>query len=740
MLSYWFFPFKIFRITFLGYTSKFERKENNMKRICYLIVPLWLMFSLFIYHSAYANVFKWMRVGKYRARVVDSGDQGQASGEDDMAFYYYDNEYRGVWDTGATHFACRDWYDENNTYHAIKLCAMGMIGINEEIETMPVPDSEGIYIRKYMRYQPPSITVDGYRLDAPFPWDKSDEVNPDYILGNTADVMVESWFNLSMGLTIHQRAFSWSQINHDDYDIREFTITNTGNVDLDDEIELPDQTIEGFYFLRNIRTGHGYQQWNWRHEYGGCPGDTLRLVYVYPHRDQGTATDNLGEMRSSGFPRSAYWRGEAHLHVDTSPTDKTDDITQPQMTGEENVNCSWLRTHGATASLSDVELIYQTMQFGFLPYNGQPYMEGTYPNTHHSLSMDMLDMKTTRECPWQRGSHDVASGPYTLKPGESIRIVWSDVMGTISPEKAWEIGKAWQDGTCTWDGPDDLAEYYPAFGRYPELAPTANDQAKDRWIFSGKDSLFINAWAAQWNTRNDYEVPIAPSPPSVEVNSRPDRIEITWGNESESASDFAGYRVYRAVGSPYYDAEDDVVVGKWEPIFECGEGTANNLTHSYDDATAERGKAYFYYVTAFDDGIQNETDARGQKESLESGQYLNQTTRAAYLTRPAGTLSSVRVVPNPFNINAAELQYIGEPDKIMFLDIPPVCTIKIYSESGDLVKTLEHTDGSGDEPWGVLLEEHLVTEIGQIIVSGIYIAHIETPTGESTAVKFVIVR
>ncbi len=76
----------------------------------------------------------------------------------------------------------------------------------------------------------------------------------------------------------------------------------------------------------------------------------------------------------------------------------------------------------------------------------------------------------------------------------------------------------------------------------------------------------------------------------------------------------------------------------------------------------------------------------------------------------------------------------------MFMDLPPECTIKIYSESGDLIKTLNHTDGSGDEPWGVLEEEQSTTESGQIIVSGIYIAYIETPDGESTFVKFAVVR
>ncbi len=98
------------------------------------------------------------------------------------------------------------------------------------------------------------------------------------------------------------------------------------------------------------------------------------------------------------------------------------------------------------------------------------------------------------------------------------------------------------------------------------------------------------------------------------------------------------------------------------------------------------------------------------------------------------------MVPNPYNIGAEDLQYVGEPDKIIFMNVPPVCTIKIYTVRGDLVKVIEHTDGSGDQPWGDIPNEHMASQSHQIPVSGLYIAYIETPEGESTIVKFAIVR
>ena len=92
------------------------------------------------------------------------------------------------------------------------------------------------------------------------------------------------------------------------------------------------------------------------------------------------------------------------------------------------------------------------------------------------------------------------------------------------------------------------------------------------------------------------------------------------------------------------------------------------------------------------------------------------------------------VLSNPFHISARDLQYgVSAPDRLMFLNIPPVCTIRIFTERGDLVHTIEHTDGSGDEAW------NSITSSRQIIVSGLYIAHFDMPDGDAIR-KFTVVR
>jgi hypothetical protein len=157
---------------------------------------------------------------------------------------------------------------------------------------------------------------------------------------------------------------------------------------------------------------------------------------------------------------------------------------------------------------------------------------------------------------------------------------------------------------------------------------------------------------------------------------------------------------------------------------------------TFDDVTAIRGFDYFYYISAYNDGSKN-PGTMNPAGPLYSSRFYTRTTEPANLKRQAGkTLADIRVVPNPYNIGARSLQFPGDEnvDKLMFYDIPGQCTIKIFTERGDLVETIEHTDGSGDQEWNSL------TSSRQVVVSGVYIAYFKTPDGRSTYRKFVIIR
>jgi hypothetical protein len=725
---------------------------------------------------------KWLRYGGYQAKIVSTGDMGEGGlGWDQSGYFPYNGfgTYEEYDDDGpafashAWYLETRNWSDEDANLWPYKMTGCGQWFSDELFTVMPVEDERGYELHQYVRYAPPSIVVDGITISDPFPFDDADHVDPDKLPGS-AYAMLESWANTDMGVTLHQKVYCWAHDKHDDYLIYDWTFINTGNVDRDAEIELPDQTLDSLFFFRQER----FHNWGaWPSAYGEKPGDTLRIMYDYPATSKSETYDVFGQPHhpGTGFLEKPVSTGCAVLHIDKSATDHSDWPAQPRMWAP--VNCDEPPFLNVPSKMSEANwiLAYEVMRDGFLNY--LPYPMPEYPDQwegmHKSVRLDETGLLDPEDHPtsWAALAYDWSAGPYTLGPGDSVRFVFALATGALSHEKAWEVGEAWEDSLAgdlwpesEWPGGD---YGLPAQFDSDEILGTdhsddANDLAKDAWVYTARDTLFRNASYAQWNLRNDFDAPIPPAAPSIEVSSGSDKITIEWGDESESYpgyEDFAGYRVYRATGNPDPRRQEEQLIGTWELIFECGAGTDNALTHSYADIYAVRGTAYYYYVAAFDDGSANGPDADSPLggKPLESGKYLNRTTIPANLTRPPGKkLSDVRIIPNPYNFGSRSIQFPGEDDKIMFYDIPPYCTIKIFSESGDLVKTIKHDNGSGDQVWGIKEEEHSfsTTGTGQVIVSGIYIVYIVVDEdyrdpdtdellykkGDHTYAKFVVVR
>jgi hypothetical protein len=124
---------------------------------------------------------------------------------------------------------------------------------------------------------------------------------------------------------------------------------------------------------------------------------------------------------------------------------------------------------------------------------------------------------------------------------------------------------------------------------------------------------------------------------------------------------------------------------------------------------------------------------------IKSSRFFAQTYAPATKKTPGADklTSNVRVVPNPYVISADpnNLLYPGEENKLAFVNIPGECTIKIYSEIGELIDTINHNDGSGAAFW------YSTTSSNQFVVSGLYIAVItDDKTGDREIVKFVVIR
>ncbi len=125
------------------------------------------------------------------------------------------------------------------------------------------------------------------------------------------------------------------------------------------------------------------------------------------------------------------------------------------------------------------------------------------------------------------------------------------------------------------------------------------------------------------------------------------------------------------------------------------------------------------------------------------GDYFEFTTQAAR-TDPAlaqSQLSRIGVVPNPYVGTASwerkTLYTTGRGDRrIDFTHLPANCTIRIYTISGQLVKTLykDSNASDGSLPWD------LISDDGMDVAYGLYIFHVDAPGIGEHVGKFAVIK
>jgi hypothetical protein len=114
------------------------------------------------------------------------------------------------------------------------------------------------------------------------------------------------------------------------------------------------------------------------------------------------------------------------------------------------------------------------------------------------------------------------------------------------------------------------------------------------------------------------------------------------------------------------------------------------------------------------------------------GQVLRRTLSGATNDLANADLSEVLVVPNPF-IAQNEITRGRGLQRILFTNLPPRATVRIYTVSGNLVRVLEHTDESGTLQWDVR------TRFDLFVASGNYYFHVTTPDGRTSLGRFAVV-
>ncbi len=146
-----------------------------------------------------------------------------------------------------------------------------------------------------------------------------------------------------------------------------------------------------------------------------------------------------------------------------------------------------------------------------------------------------------------------------------------------------------------------------------------------------------------------------------------------------------------------------------------------------DDTDDPNGYAY---QPVYDTGH----DATGERPAIIPGLAIKWVSTEATTVVAEWDLSNVHTVPDPY---LATSQYDLAPTSknLMFVNLPPVATIRIYTLTGVLVAQLNHDDstGGGREVWDVRNWSQ------QFVASGVYFFHVVTPEGDERVGKFTIV-
>lgn len=97
-------------------------------------------------------------------------------------------------------------------------------------------------------------------------------------------------------------------------------------------------------------------------------------------------------------------------------------------------------------------------------------------------------------------------------------------------------------------------------------------------------------------------------------------------------------------------------------------------------------------------------------------------------------LSRIKVVPNPYMVSA-QWEQSEYTKKLLFTNLPSECLIKIFTLTGEFVKSVEHNNPYDDsEAWD------LTTINRQEVAPGLYVFSVELPDGKKHVGKFAIIR
>jgi len=631
----------------------------------------------------------------------------------------------------------KGWVIGDSLFPQYIVDSMSWYNYDLEHTTVPILGAH----KRYWKYAPTARIINGVDLSSS-QWEPAYEtVNPAL---PTEQAGVSSC-HTALGITVTERAYVFGNPDFDDFAIVEYVFRNTGqtgSVGRDGTpIVYPKNALKDCFLgvsfwpvisdTRVVPRSGGWAEGtdDWVEYTRTEDKDTLRVLYGWDG-DAGSSYQNEDDegdplIFSSGVFLSSQYPGMAVLHADLAPGNPANDMNQPHL--------SYVTYGGYLAN--------NALSMG----NNGPGLAGIYEILKNggnlTPALDWQKWKTNRTEEWLRGTRypteqynqigTLAFGPYQFRNiGDSVRVVLCYTVGTIGWARSIELGAQWK-------------------------ARSISAVEKNATLRSGRDSLFakikkIKTLFRGANGRYDFSIQsiagkIAPPPAwpaRQELSSEVGGCGVEWSPVAGAVA----YRVYRRL-QPFFYAETPGTE-TYRVVFQCG-GTrpAGDVEYSPDavtrwtDKNVAPAQHYWYYVTAVNaQGIESSQFVTRTEPTLTNTDYGSVTP---YESSPAD-LKGVYVVPNPYHVKAASRLY-GRPENLLdFVGLPASCRIRIFTQSGELVTTLNHAyqfPPSSTETW------EMRTSMDQTIASGVYIYVVDEAQDyegnsirQSKRAKFVVIR
>jgi len=581
---------------------------------------------------------------------------------------------------------------------------------------------------------------------------------------NLPEEMTDGFWYTNTGIRVHRRSYVWSYPGYNDFIIYDYIFKNTGeyvSTATSKLLEHPDtvltkQTLSGVYFVFHsgisvsTKSTINFHCDVWGIQAGGF-GWKPAAYHDYYHR-----YDNDELVFSTNLNGGKEPQPRAYEFC----------VKPPQ---------AWKQKFGNE--------LFSPAAFGWLalyasPLPGQPARSSPKPDvlridSHKggSFQGNFLDLENFRNPPLlgkdkfyafattpdsqaalgNKGNrfnfYTLSYGPYSLAPGDSVRIIIAEIAGVMDYHYVNE---------------GDPHGYFP-----------------DSTIAAIRRNAENARNAVQWGRGATVKgIPLAadvPEPPPAPVakaaniseGTKKAIIGVTWDKVAETAkftdgsggvfydgiNDLDGYRIYRSTDFQYSsDTQPPAFRGAaWELIADIPKSSFANYWDAdqgfyvYKDTTVTFGFRYGYYVSAYNRTPRSWTSANGtvvhNLPELASGS-VNRTNPASAASGPVNSLD-IFVVPNPYVFGDPGRSFgITDPYKIEFRNLPEKATIRIYTLTGDLVKTINH----GPDEYGNLYGStswDQKSESGLIVAPGLYIYDIRSQidgVSKSFTGKLMIVR